>query len=204
MQEHAIVSIVDDDEPTRDIICEMVSAMGLEVNPYVSAEDFLQKYSKSELECVVLDVRMPGISGMKLLAKLVKKDSYIPAIIVTGHGDIPMAVEAVKMGAVDFIEKPFREQALWDSIKKALETCKKVRCSEQSQDDLKEILLRLTERDIDVLKLLIKGYSDKQAASELDVSRRAIAFHRSHILEKIGVDSVVNLATLMTKYNISL
>ncbi|MCK5605501.1 response regulator transcription factor [Candidatus Pacearchaeota archaeon] len=204
MQEQTIVSIVEDDKPTRDVICEMVSAMGLEVKAYVSAEDFLQKYTKSQLECMILDVRMSGISGMELLAKLADEDMYIPTIIVTGHGDIPMAVEAVNMGAIDFLEKPFREQALWNSIQKALETCKTVRFSRQSKKELKEKLLHLTQSDIDSLKLLIKGYSDKQVASKLDVSRRAVAFHRLHILEKTGVKSIMNLATSMTKHDISL
>jgi len=204
MQEQTIVSIVEDDKPTRDVICEMVSAMGLEVKAYVSAEDFLQKYTKSQLECMILDVRMSGISGMELLAKLADEDIYIPTIIVTGHGDIPMAVEAVNMGAIDFLEKPFREQALWNSIQKALETCETVRFSRQSKKELKEKLLHLTQCDIDSLKLLIKGYSDKQVASKLDVSRRAVAFHRLHILEKTGVKSIMNLATSMTKHNILL
>ena len=204
MQEQAVVSVIEDDEPTRDVICEMVSAMGLKVNPFVSAEDFLQRYTKSQLECMVLDVRMPGISGMDLMAELADKDVHIPTIIITGHGDIPMAVEAVTMGAIDFLEKPFREQALWESIKKALEICKTIRSSRQSKDELKEILSRLTQRDIDVLKLLIKGDSDKQVACRLEISRRAVAFHRSHILEKTGVNSIINLAISITKHNISL
>ncbi len=204
MQELAVVSVVEDDEPTRDMICEMVNAMGLEVKSYDSGEDFLQKYTKSQLECMVLDIRMPGISGMELLTKLVDEDVCIPTVIVTGHGDIPMVVEAVNMGAIDFIEKPFREQVLWKSIKKALEICKTAKLSKQGQNELKERLSRLTGRDTDVLKPLIKGASDKQIAGELDISRSAVAFHRTHILEKTGVKSIVNLATSITKHNISL
>ncbi len=204
MQDQAVISVVDDDEATRDVICEMVSAMGFKVNPFVSAEDFLQRYTKNQLECMVLDVRMPGLSGMDMLAKLTDEDIDIPTIIITGHADIPMAVEAFKMGAVDFLEKPFREQSLWASVQKALETCKMARSSQQSRNELKEVLSYLTERDIDVLKLLIEGDSDKQVAHKLDISRRAVAFHRSHIVEKTGFNSVVNLATSITKHDISL
>ncbi len=204
MQEHAVVSVVEDDEPTRDMICEIVSVMGLKVNPFVSAEDFLQRYTKSQLECMILDIRMPGISGMELLAELADRKINIPTIIVTGHGDIPMAVEAVRIGAVDFLEKPFREQTLWKSIKKALEICIKRRSFLYSKNELKDILSRLTERDIDVLKLLIRGGLDKQIAGELDISRRAVAFHRTHILEKTGIKSIVNLATSITKHKIPL
>lgn len=204
MQEQAVISVVDDDEATRDVICEMVEAMGFKVNPFVSAEDFLERYTKNQLECMVLDVRMPGLSGMDLLAKLTDEDIYIPTIIITGHGDIPMAVEAVKMGVVDFLEKPFREQTLWTSIQKALKICKTARSWRQNRNELKEVLSCLTERDIAVLKLLIEGDSDKQVAHKLDISRRAVAFHRSHITEKTDFNSIVNLATSITKHDVSL
>jgi len=200
----AVVSVVDDDKPTRDIICEMVAAMGHKVNQFVSGDEFLQKYTKSPLECLVLDIRMPGISGMELLAKLADDNIYIPTIIITGHGDIPMALEAIDKGAVDFLEKPFREQALLESITKALDTCNAERSKRQGRNDLLETLSSLTDRDIDVLKLLINGDSDKQIAHKLDISRRAVAFHRANILERTGFSSVVNLATSITKHNISL
>ena len=204
MREKAIVHVVDDDKPTRDIMCEMINARGLRIKSYISAEDFLEKYTENQLESLVLDIRMPGISGMELLAKLSDNNISLPVVVVTGHGDIPMAVDALNMGAVDFLEKPFREQSLYESINKALETCKTIRSSRQSQNELKEALSHLTERDIDALKLLLEGYSDKQVANKLGISRRAVAFHRSHILEKTGFDNIVSLATLMTKVNISL
>ena len=171
MQNQPVISVVDDDKATRDVICEMAAAMGYKVNQFVSADEFLQKYTKSYLECLVLDIRMPGISGMDLLAKLADEKIYIPTIIITGHGDIPMALEAVNKGAVDFLEKPFREQTLWESITKALETCKTERAIMQGQSELKEVLSSLTDRDTDVLKLLIIGESDKQIAHKLDISR---------------------------------
>jgi len=204
MQVQPVISIVDDDKATREIVCEMVNAMGHKVNQFVSGDDFLQKYTESPRECLVLDIRMPGISGMDMLAKLAEDKIHIPTIIITGHGDIPMALEAVKRGAVDFLEKPFREHALWESITKALGICEDVRSKKLEQDELEEALSCLTDRDTDVLKLLITGDSDKQIAHKLDVSRRAVAFHRSHILEKTGFSSVVNLATSITKHNISL
>jgi len=204
MHQQAVISVVDDDKPTRDIICEMVAAMGHKVNQFVSGDEFLQKYTKSPLECLVLDIRMPGISGMELLAKLADDNIYIPTIIITGHGDIPMALEAIDKGAVDFLEKPFREQALLEGITKALDTCDAERSKRQDCIDLQETLSSLTDRDIDVLKQLINGDSDKQIAHKLDISRRAVAFHRANIIEKSGFDSVVNLATSITKHNISL
>ena len=203
-KQQAVISVVDDDKPTRDIICEMVDAMGYKVNQFTSGDEFLQKYQKSSLECLILDIRMPGISGMELLAKLAEDTIYIPTIIITGHGDIPMALEAVDKGAVDFLEKPFREQALLEAIAKALDTCHAERLKREGCNDLQKKLSSLTDRDIDVLKQLIRGYSDKQIAHKLDISRRAVAFHRANILEKSGFDSVVNLATSITKYNLSL
>jgi FixJ family two-component response regulator len=204
MHQQAVISVVDDDKPTRDVICEMVDAMGYKVNQFISGDEFLQKYTKSQLECLVLDIRMPGISGMELLAKLTEDDIYIPTIIITGHGDIPMALEAIDKGAVDFLEKPFREQALLESITKALDTCNAERLKRQGRNDLQETLSSLTDRDTDVLKQLIIGYSDKQIAHKLDISRRTVALHRANILEKSGFSSVVNLATSITRYNISL
>ena len=141
---------------------------------------------------------------MELLAKLANDSIYIPTIILTGHGDIPMALEAIDKGAVDFLEKPFREQALLESITKALGTCNAERSKRRGRNHLQETLSALTDRDTDVLKLLVNGDSDKQIAHKLDISRRTVAFHRANILEKSGFSSVVNLATSITKHNILL
>ena len=203
-QQQAVVSVVDDDKPTRDIICEMVSSVGHEVNQFTSGNDFLKRYQKNPLECLVLDIRMPGISGMELLTKLADDNIYIPTIIITGHGDIPMALEAIDKGAVDFLEKPFREQALLEGIAKALDACNAERLKRRGRNDLLEALSSLTDRDVDVLKQLINGDSDKQIAQKLNISRRTVAFHRINILEKSGFNSVVNLATSITKHNVSL
>lgn len=204
MVEQAIVYVVDDDEAIRDGISDLVESMGLKSQVFASAEEFLQVYSASGPACLILDVRMAGMSGLELQQTLAEREIDIPVIIVTGHGDIPMAVEAMDKGAVDFIEKPFREQALWKSVKKALTVAAESANIKAGKTELKKTLTLLSSKELEVAKLLVTGKVDKQIATELGVSRRAVAFHRADILRKMEVSSVVELASLISKMNISL
>ncbi len=203
MDDKPIVFVVDDDDAVREGISDLVESMDLESQCFASAEDFAQMYRPGKPACLLLDVRMPGMSGMELLSILAEEETFIPTIIVTGHGDIPMAVEALKIGAVDFVEKPFREQDLWMKIKKALSSSIDFKNTQTQLTDLKNKLLSLTSKEREVLRSLVAGQADKQIANELNMSRRAVAYHRANILDKIKVSSVVELVSLLASLNIS-
>ena len=199
--EKALIAVVDDDSVIREVITDMVEAADLDVETFSSAEDFLAG-DPSRFDCLVLDVRMTGMSGMELHAKLTAEDHYLPTIIVTGHGDVPMAVKAVSTGAVDFIEKPFKEQQLWDSISEALASGKQRRSVQSEQQQVIERLELLSKKELGVLRLLVDGGTDKEIAHTLDISRRTAAFHRGNIITKTGISSVPEIAVLVGKYGI--
>ncbi len=202
--ENGMVFIVDDDEALRDCIADLVRETGLQACCFGSAEEFLQSYKPSGLDCLLLDVRMPGMGGLELLANLTEQDIGIPVIIVTGYGDIQMAVNALQLGAIDFIEKPFRAQRLWESIRKGLKASGDQASRRAQRKEVQTSLSELTPKEKHVVKLLLEGNSDKEIATVLEVSRRAIAFHRNAILEKLGFDSVVKMAATLAKLNIEL
>lgn len=203
MNENQIVFVVDDDQAIREGISDLVEGMGLEVQCFASAEEFEQSYKSGRPDCLLLDVRMRGMSGMELLTKLAKENTPIPTIIVTGHGDIAMAVEALNTGAVDFIEKPFREHDLWLKIKKAFAIGAASRDTQREGKDLKNKLSLLSSKERQILRLLIAGQVDKQIAIELDISRRTATFHRTRILEKMAPLSIIELAALLARLDIS-
>ncbi len=147
---------------------------------------------------------MTGMSGMELLTKLSEENMHIPTVLVTGHGDIPMAVEALKKGAVDFVEKPFREQLLWEKIKKALEISKKSNLMHLECDSLMEKISLLTDKEREVLKHLLASKTDKQIGIEMGFTRRTAAHHRTAILEKLEAVSLVDLAKSVTRLDISI
>lgn len=197
------VYIVDDDVAVRDGIVNLVVDMGLTAEAYGSAEEFLDSYEDGGVGCLVLDMRMPGMGGMELLAKLVEKGYAVPVIVVTGHGDVPMAVEAIGNGAMDFIEKPFREQVLWERIQKALKVSEDSSDIRAQRGDLREKMKRLTAKECEVLNFLVDGQNDKEIADETGVTRRAVAFHRSSVLKKMGARNTVEMLKLITRLEIS-
>jgi FixJ family two-component response regulator len=178
--------------------------MDLQAMCFASAEEFLASYERRGTDCLVLDVRMAGMSGMDLLAKLSDENIPIPVILISGHGYIAMAVEALKKGAIDFVEKPFREQVLWEKIKKALEISDNAYNLNCDRRELTEKLTLLTDKETEVLKCLLAGKTDKQIANDLDVARRTAAFHRGNILEKLESTSIVELAKTVSKLDISI
>ena len=195
-----IVFIVDDDEAVQQSLTMLLGTVGLNAQAYGSAEDFLDAYDPAaQPGCLLLDVRMPppGMSGMELQARLATEPTRTQVIIITGHADVPMAVEAIKAGAVDFIEKPFRDQVLLDSIQKALELDAKARREQAEQADIEAKIARLTPREQQISDLVVLGKSSKTIAYELGISQKTVDFHRVNILEKMGVDSVVELVRLM-------
>lgn len=204
MSEPATVIVIDDDPAICDGIVDMIEEMGHRGVGFESAQCFLDDYKTGGADCLILDIRMPGMSGMGLLRHLHEWDAGLPVIIITGHGDIPMAVEAVQLGALAFVEKPFREQVLWQNIEKALVVSAKFRTDAQRRATLLKMAESLSAKERAVLKRLITGMSDKEIAHDLKVSRRAIAFHRATILDKLKAANIIELATVMTKLDISL
>jgi two-component system, LuxR family, response regulator FixJ len=190
------VFIVDDDEAVRDSIAELVSSIGLPATTFGSAREFLESYDHDRAGCLVLDVRMAHTSGPALQEKLVAMGAAIPIVFISGHGDIPIAIKAIKAGAVDFVQKPYRDQQLLDSINEALQRDAATRLAAEHSDGFEQRLTTLTDREREVMKLVTQGWSSKAIANALSISYRTVEVHRSHILEKLDVRSVPELIHL--------
>lgn len=189
----AIVNIVDDDEAVRDSIRLLLGSIGLNVRCYADAQSFLDAYNPDDLACIVLDIRMPGMSGLHLQEVLKARGCTQPIIFITGHGDIPMAVQAMRNGAVDFIQKPFRDQDLIDCIHEALDSARAVRAAKSNLDELQRQFESLTARERDVFERVAKGLANKQIAHELGVSQRTVEIHRAHVMEKLAARNLAQL-----------
>jgi len=187
------VFIVDDDDAVRDSIQELVESVDLQAQSYASGQAFLDSFQPERPGCLVVDVRMADMSGLLLQQKLGDLGAGIPIIIITGHGDVPMAVHALQAGAVDFIQKPYRDQLLLDSIIKALAADAAARRSAAGTDDLDRHLAALTKREREVLDKLLEGGSSKHIARDLGISPRTVEAHRQNLLHKLEVGSVKEL-----------
>jgi FixJ family two-component response regulator len=192
------VFVVDDDEAVRDSIQELVESVGLQAEGYDSAPAFLDAFESQRPGCLVLDVRMAEMSGLVLQERLNELKASIPVILLTGHGDVPMAVQAMRSGAVDFIQKPYREQALLDSINAALTTDAAARRSSVVTDDVEQRLASLTGREREVLDKILSGLTGKEIARELGVSPRTVEAHRKNLLHKLGIATVKALILRFT------
>ncbi len=192
-----IVFIVDDDSAVLDSIGLLMKSVGLEAKLFESAQSFLDSYSTEQSGCLVLDVRMPGISGLDLQAKLIELGCILPIIFITGHGDIPMAVKAMQDGAVDFLQKPFRDQELLDRVQNAIEEDSKNRSQHFEKHNIEQRLAALTEREHQVLDMIIAGKANKLIAADLGLSQRTIEIHRAHILEKMQTRSLAHLVRMI-------
>lgn len=192
------VFIIDDDEAYRDSVRELVSSIGLATDVHSSALKFLESFDPSRPGCLVLDVRMARMSGLALQQRLVAIGSRIPIVFISGHGDIAMAVKAVKDGAVDFVQKPYREQQLLDAIDEALRRDAAMRSAPavDAHQDLARRVAALTEREREVMSLALKGWPSKVIAKELGISHRTVEQHRSRLLEKLQVHSITELLLL--------
>ena len=188
-----MVFIVDDDAAVRDSVQELVESIGLRAEGYASAFAFLDSFQPRHSGCLVLDVRMAAMSGLALQERLNELGFKIPVIMLTGHGDVPMAVQAMKAGAVDFIQKPYRDQALLDSINAALVLDADARHSSNAAESLEHQLATLTEREREVLNQTLTGSTSKEIARELSVSPRTVEAHRQNLLRKLGIGTVKEL-----------
>ena len=187
------VFIVDDDAAVRDSIRELAESVGLRAECYESGQAFLDNFQPQRFGCLVLDVRMAGMGGLVLQEKLNEREAGIPVIMITGHGDVPMAVRALQAGAVDFVQKPYRDQLLLDSINNALTIDAITRRSNAGKDKRERQLAALTKREREVLDKLLTGSVSKQIARELGISSRTVEAHRQHLLRKLEVGSVKEL-----------
>ncbi len=189
------VAIVDDDEAVRDALSWLFSSKGLPTLSFASGEALLAAFDVERIGCLVLDVRMAPINGLALFEKLLASQPYCPpAIFLTGHADVPLAVSALKMGAVDFLEKPFDDVVLIDRVEAALERDVSARAALASRHQLEAQLRQLTEREREVMALILDGKLNKQIAEALDISIKTVEVHRARVLEKMAVKSAVELA----------
>jgi FixJ family two-component response regulator len=191
------VFVVDDDSGVRSSIRVLLKSIGIAATAMSSAREFLDSFDPEQPGCLVLDIRMPGMSGMELQQQLNLKGAIIPVIFITGHGDVPMAVEAMQHGAFDFLQKPFRDQDLIDRIQKALARDRETRQALRKHSQIRERLESLTPREKDVLRLLVQGQQNKVMAGELGLSQRTVEIHRAHVMEKMGAQSVAQLVRMV-------
>jgi len=191
------VFIVDDDEAVRRSLRRLIASAGMAVEDYATAEEYADRCDLSRPGCLVLDVRMPGMSGLELQKMLQQKGMKIPVIIISGHGDVPKAVQAMKGGAVDFIEKPFKGEVLLDRIRQAIELDGQVRRRQARRAEVQSRLALLTPREREVMELLATGTPVKQVAYQLGLSRKTVDVHRSHIMMKLQIDSLVELVRML-------
>lgn len=188
------VFLIDDDPAVRTSVSLLLTSMGHAVRAFESAQTFLDEYHESWPGCLVVDVRMPGMSGLDLQGKLKSDGVSLPVIVLTGYGDIPMAVRAMQAGAVTFLEKPFREQELWENVQKAIKLDGETRRRARHRAELLERLARLTPAERQVLDRVVDGHPNKQIAAELGVSQRTIEVRRANVMRKMQVASLVELA----------
>ena len=191
-----IVYIVDDDESVRRALTNLFQSVSLRVEAFGSALEFLQSSLSDVASCLVLDIRLPGLSGLDFQTELAKANINIPIIFMTGHGDIPMTVRAMKAGAVDFLTKPFRQQEMLDAVAAAIEHDRKRRKEEKTISNARALFETLTPRERDVLALVAAGLMNKQIAAEVGIAEITVKIHRGHIMKKMGTRSVADLVRI--------
>ncbi len=190
------VFIVDDDAAIRFAMQALMDSVNLNHEIFASADEFLEKTVEQRPGCLVLDIRMPGLGGLELQEELIRRGNTLPIIFITGHGDVPMAVEAMQKGAVDFIQKPFRDQELLDRIREALATDEERREEQQAHAEVAARLARLTNREREVFDLVVTGKPNKVIAYELGVSQRTVEIHRARVMEKMQARSLADLVKM--------
>ena len=196
------VFIIDDDASVRKSLSRLLRSASYTTETFASAEDFLAREHFNGIGCLLLDVQMPGLSGMDLQEELNKADYHMPIIFVTGHGDIPMSVEAMKRGAVDFLTKPFDDKELLRAVEKAIEKDTFTRAEYGETLDIRKRVELLTSRELEILRYVITGMLNKQIALKLGISEKTVKVHRGRIMEKLRVDSVADLIRLAEKAGI--
>ena len=188
--------IVDDDPAIRIAMQALLESVNIQHEIFASADEFLQDEESHRFGCLVLDIRMPGLGGLELQDELISRGSPLPIIFITGHGDVPMAVDAMQKGAVDFIQKPFRDQELLDRISEAVKTDQERRSAREEKTEVRERIGKLTNREHQVLDLVVTGKPNKVIAYELGVSQRTVEIHRARVMEKMQAKSLADLVRM--------
>ena len=191
-----VVFVIDDDASVRAALSSLIRSVGLRVEVFASASEFLAAKRTDGPSCLILDVRLPGVSGLNFQAELAKANIVIPIIFITGHGDIPMSVKAMKAGAVEFLTKPFRDQDLLDAIKVALERARSWIENEKAVSELRANFESLSPRETEVMARVTSGLLNKQIAAELGVSEVTVKVHRGNVMQKMGAKSLADLVKM--------
>ena len=202
MSSSPTVFVVDDDQAMRQSLKWLIESVGMAVETYASADAFMHNYYPGQAGCLLLDVRMPGMSGLELQEHFIEHDIRIPIIIITGHGDVPMSVRAMKAGAVDFIEKPFNDELLLESIRNALVYDLDQRTSQAELAEIASRLDQLTPREHEVMAMVTDGRSNKDIASTLGVSAKTVEAHRARVMEKMKAPSLAGLVKMAISANL--
>ncbi len=202
METDAMVFVVDDDAPMRESLRNLIRSVGLRVEIFSSAQEFLESNRPEMPSCLVLDVRLPGLSGLDLQRRTTEAGMEIPIIFITGYGDIPMTVRAIKAGAVEFLSKPFRDQDLLDAIQLALERDRKARDQRASLEVLRSRFARLTPREREVMARVVVGLLNKQVGAQLGMSETTVKIHRHQVMEKMGAGSLPELVRMADRLGI--
>ena len=197
MSSDKTVFVVDDDPGARESVAALVKSRGLRVETFASAEDFLAAFDPNKRGCLVLDVRMTGMTGLELQERLVSMGSQLPVIIITGHADVPMAVRAMQAGAITFLEKPSAEQELWANIQKALEMGSRAHEQQTVRAEVERHLATLSSAERDVMEKLLAGKPNKLIAAELDLGLRTVELRRSNVMKKMHADSLADLVRMV-------
>ena len=192
-----VVYVVDDEPDIREAVRMLLRSVGLKVETFSRAQEFLQAYHPKQPGCLVLDIRMPGMSGPELQETLRRKKIALPVIFITGHGDVPLTVRTMKAGAITVLEKPFNDQLLLDAVQQALEHDRHQRMKQGELDSITAMLLQLTPRETEVLERVVKGTLNKLIAAEFDLSIRTVEIHRARIMKKMQAESLPELVHMM-------
>ena len=198
----AVVFVVDDDAPMRESLKNLIRSVGLRVELFASAQEFLRSKRPDQPSCLVLDVRLPGLSGLDLQRRTGDAGIEIPIVFITGHGDVPMSVRAMKAGAVEFLTKPFRDQDLLDAIQQALERDGKARDQRAALEELRSRFASLTSREREVMKRVVAGLLNKQIGAELGTSETTVKIHRHQVMEKMGAGSLPELVRMADRLGV--
>lgn len=203
MSRTAAVIVVDDDDAVRNSLRLLLKSVGLPTLTHASAQEYLDAWDPAQPGCLVLDVRMPGMSGLELQEELNRRGAIVPVIFISGHGDIPMAVDAIQHGAFDFLQKPFRDQDLIDRVQRALAIDHANRETLAQRDTVRQRYESLTPREQEVIALVTQGKANKVMAGDLGVSQRTVEIHRARVMEKMGAQSLAQLVRMVIDLGLS-